>query len=236
MAFWETVFKIILLLFAARVCSTSQPAQEWMHHDQQTSLEVTLINALHTDKTNQEQLSSYFCTPQLLLNVSFLIAIAPQHIRTKRINWQEDEYLSDETRSYSFLITTSPLLKAVHPQFFCLLQPQLLFSKQLWSEPCFNPPKVELSLYVQYMAASMLDRDIQTALKRMLQKVSQITKEAWNQKRLYTHKHSHIMSHTRYLCLPDVFTSLLKNEKKGNGNTISYLDYQHIRLNFIFCF
>ena len=193
MKLWETVFAIILLLLAARVCSTFQPAQGWLDHDQQTSLEGTLVNALHADKTNQEQISRYFCSRQLLLNVSFLVSTAQWHlehpspagqlIRVKRTYEQENE-----TSFYNFLVTTSPLLMVVDPQFYCQLQPRLPFiiqnvtcqliwsscckSKRMGNELCFNPQRIELSLYIQHLAATVSEQDMQIALERLLQKVS----------------------------------------------------------------
>ena len=188
MAFWETVFTIILLLLAVRV--SSQPAQEWMHHDQ---LEVTLTNALHTNKTNQEQISRHFCSPQLLLNVNFLVSIALQHlterplpagqlIRVKRTYRQKNE-----TNFYNFLVTTSPLLMVVDPQFYCQLKPHLPFiirnvtcqfswlpcckSTLMDSESCYISQRIELSLYAQHISATVSEQDIQTALERILQKV-----------------------------------------------------------------
>ena len=196
MTLLETVFAIILLLLAARECSTFQPAQGLMHHDQQTSLEVTLINALSANKTNQEQISRYFCSPQLQgrpLNVRFLVSIAQWHlehlppagqlIRVKRTYEQENE-----TSFYNFLVTMSPVLMIVDPQFYCQLQPRLPFiihnvtcqlmwlpcckSKRLGSELCFNPQRIELSLYIQHLAVTVSEQDMQTALERILPKVN----------------------------------------------------------------
>ena len=193
MKLWETVFTIILLLLAARVCTTFHPAQGLMHQDQQTSLEGTLISALHTNKTNQKQISRYFCSRQRLVNVSFLVSTAQWHlanpspagqlIRVKRTYKQENE-----TSFYNFLVTTSPLLMAVDPQFYCQLQPRLPFiiqnvtcqfiqlscckSKRMGSELCFNPQRIELSLYIQHLPATVSEQDMQTALERILQKVS----------------------------------------------------------------
>ena len=189
MTFWETVFTIILLLFAARVCSTSQPAQKWMHHN---PLEVTLINALHANKTNQEQISRHFCSPQLLLNVNFLVSIAQQHLKRpspagKLIRVKRTYEQKNVTNFYNFLVTTSPLLMVVDPQFYCQLKPHLpsiiqnvtcqfswlpcCKSTTMDSERCYISQRIELSLYAQHIPATVSEQDIQTALERILQKV-----------------------------------------------------------------
>ena len=97
---------------------------------------------------------------------------AGQLIRVKRTYEQENE-----TSFYNFLVTTSPVLMAVDPQFYCQLQPRLPFiiqnvtcqlmwlpcckSKLMGSELCFNQQRIEFSLYIRHLAATASEQDMQ---------------------------------------------------------------------------
>jgi len=178
---------LLLLLFAVRVGSSSQQASESvLCRDMCGSLERSLCVALFANSDNTEQISRYFSTPHILLNVTFQVDIAPQNFRVKR-----SHDISGEKRSYSFLLSTAfPLLFANYT-YFCQLQPKLqviiqYIACQLIRFPnckkvdelldggCyFDQHSIELSLSLGHLPSPTSYQDVQTALEKfILPKVS----------------------------------------------------------------
>ena len=178
---------LLLLLFAVRVCSTSQQASESvLCQDMSGSLEGSLCVALFANSDNTEPISRYFSNPHILLNVTFQVDIAPQNFRVKR-----SHDISGEKRSYSFLLTAFPLVIA---NYFCQLQPKLpviiqYIACQLIRFPnckrvdelldggCyFYQHSIELSLSVGHLQSPTSYENVQTELEKfILPKVSTFT-------------------------------------------------------------
>ena len=173
---------LLLLLFAVRVCSTSQQASESaLCQDVCGSLERSLCVALLHNPDNIEQVSRYFSSPHILLNVTFLVDVASQNIRVKR----NHGIMSGGKRSYSFLVTAFPELLNANYAHLCQLQPKLpiiiqYVGCQLVTNYCeridelleggcvFDQHSIELSLHVGHLSSPTSYENVETALEKFI--------------------------------------------------------------------
>ena len=143
------------------------------------SLERSLCVALFANSDNTEQISRYFSSPHILLNMTFQVDIVPQNFRVKR-----SHDISGKKRSYSFLLTAF-LLVIANYTYFCQLQPKLpviiqytmcqliRFSNckkvdELLDGGCyFDQHSIELSLSLGHLPSPSY-QNVQTALEKFI--------------------------------------------------------------------